>query len=63
MSKLPKVPLEKYLPEYTTGPDINKAAKHILWRFIQANRARLSIYPHLTQATDATNVRSIFAAC
>ena len=44
-SKLPKVPLEKYFPEYTGGPDINKAAKYILWRFMQANRARLSVYP------------------
>ena len=24
-SKLPKVPLERYFPEYTGGPDINKA--------------------------------------
>ncbi|KZP19910.1 guanine nucleotide-binding protein alpha-3 subunit [Athelia psychrophila] len=61
-AKLPKVPLEKYFPEYTAGPDINKAAKYILWRFMQANRARLSVYPHLTQATDTTNIRLVFAA-
>ncbi|KAG8901762.1 Guanine nucleotide-binding protein alpha-2 subunit [Tulasnella sp. 408] len=28
-AKLPKVPLEPYFPEYTGGPDINKAAKYI----------------------------------
>lgn len=39
------------------GVDINKAAKYILWRFTQTNRARLSVYPHLTQATDTSNVR------
>jgi len=39
------VSLEKYFPEYTAGPDINKAAKYILWRFMQANRAQLSVYP------------------
>ncbi|KAI0666966.1 G-protein alpha subunit [Trametes maxima] len=61
-SKLPKVPLERYFPEYTGGPDINKAAKYILWRFMQANRARLSVYPHLTQATDTSNIRLVFAA-
>ncbi|KAF5364744.1 hypothetical protein D9758_009302 [Tetrapyrgos nigripes] len=60
--KLPKVPLERYFPEYTGGPDINKAAKYILWKFMQANRARLSVYPHLTQATDTTNIRLVFAA-
>ena len=43
--KLPKVPLERYFQEYTGGPDINKAAKYILWRFMQKNRARLSVYP------------------
>ncbi|KAG8968856.1 Guanine nucleotide-binding protein alpha-2 subunit [Tulasnella sp. 419] len=61
-AKLPKVPLEKYFPEYTGGADINKAAKYILWRFTQANRARLSVYPHLTQATDTSNIRLVFAA-
>jgi len=61
-AKLSKVPLEKYFPEYTGGPDINKAAKYILWRFTQTNRARLNIYPHLTQATDTSNIRLVFAA-
>ncbi|KAG8917922.1 Guanine nucleotide-binding protein alpha-2 subunit [Tulasnella sp. 417] len=44
-AKLAKVPLERYFPEYTHGSDINKAAKYILWKFMQANRARLAIYP------------------
>jgi len=57
--KLPKVPLVHYFPEYTGGADINKAAKYILWRFTQTNRARLSVYPHLTQATDTSNVSRI----
>jgi len=56
------VRLEKYFSEYTGGDDINKAAKYILWRFMQANRARLSVYPHLTQATDTSNIRLVFAA-
>jgi len=60
--KLPKIPLERYFQEYTGGADINKAAKYILWRFMQKNRARLSVYPHLTQATDTGNVRLVFAA-
>ena len=40
-----KAPLERYFPEYTGGPDVDKAAKCILWRFIKANRANLSVYP------------------
>ncbi|KAF8319305.1 guanine nucleotide-binding protein alpha-3 subunit [Clavulina sp. PMI_390] len=60
--KLPRVPLIKYFPEYAGGADHNKAAKFILWKFTQANRARLSIYPHLTQATDTRNIRLVFAA-
>ena len=61
-SKIPKIPLEKYFPEYKGGPDINKAAKYILWRFMQCNRARLSVYQHLTQATDTSNIRLVFTA-
>jgi guanine nucleotide-binding protein G(i) subunit alpha len=60
--KLPKVPLVHYFPEYTGGSDINKAAKYILWRFTQTNRARLSVYPHLTQATDTSNVCSFHSS-
>jgi len=61
-AKLPRVPLEQYFPEYSGGADVNKAAKYILWRFTQTNRARLNIYPHLTQATDTSNIRLVFAA-
>ncbi|KAF8162435.1 guanine nucleotide binding protein, alpha subunit [Mycena galopus ATCC 62051] len=61
-AKLPKVPLQRYFPEYIGGNDINNAARFILWRFMQANRARLSVYPHLTQATDTSNIRLVFAA-
>jgi guanine nucleotide-binding protein subunit alpha len=61
--KLPKVPLVHYFPEYTGGADINKAAKYILWRFTQTNRARLSVYPHLTQATDTSNVSFACQVC
>ncbi|KAG6916393.1 hypothetical protein DXG01_007020 [Tephrocybe rancida] len=49
--KLPKVPLERYFPEYTGGPDINKAAKYVLLKFMHANQASVSVpprsvYPH-----------------
>jgi len=40
-----QVPLEHYFPEYIGGSDINKAAKYILWKFMQVNRAQLSVYP------------------
>ncbi|KAG8966888.1 Guanine nucleotide-binding protein alpha-2 subunit [Tulasnella sp. 419] len=61
-AKLPKSPLNKYFPEYTGGNDINKAAKYILWRFSLVNRAKLLMYPHLTQATDTSNIRLVFKA-
>ncbi|EDO18389.1 hypothetical protein Kpol_1013p63 [Vanderwaltozyma polyspora DSM 70294] len=60
--KLKRVPLENYFPDYTGGQDINKAAKYILWRFVQLNRANLNIYPHVTQATDTSNIKLVFAA-
>lgn len=55
-------PLADYFPEYTGGNDVNKAAKYILWRFTRVNRAKLQIYPHITQATDTSNIRLVFAA-
>ncbi|KAF7333929.1 Heterotrimeric G-protein alpha subunit [Mycena sanguinolenta] len=57
-----QIPLSTYFPEYIGGPDINNAARFVLWRFMQANRARLSVYPHLTHANDTANVRLVFAA-
>ncbi|QLL33754.1 hypothetical protein HG536_0F00790 [Torulaspora globosa] len=60
--KIQKVPLENYFPDYTGGQDINKAAKYILWRFVRLNRANLNIYPHVTQATDTSNIKLVFAA-
>ncbi|RIB12028.1 guanine nucleotide binding protein, alpha subunit [Gigaspora rosea] len=60
--KVPRVPLKDYFPEYLGGSDVKKAAKYILWRFTQTNRARLNIYPHITQATDTSNIRLVFSA-
>ncbi|KAJ7833258.1 guanine nucleotide binding protein, alpha subunit [Mycena olivaceomarginata] len=60
--KLPKIPLERYFPEYAGGNDLQKAAKYILWKFMQENRAKLAVYPHITQATNKKNIRLVFAA-
>jgi guanine nucleotide-binding protein G(i) subunit alpha len=60
--KLPKLALNQFFPEYKGGSDINKAAKYIYWRFMQVNRAKLTVFPHLTQATDTANIRIVFAA-
>lgn len=60
--KLEKFPLQNYFPEYRGGSSANNAAKFILWRFTQGNRAKLAIYPHLTQATDTKNIKLVFSA-
>jgi len=60
--KLFKSPLGNYFPDYSGGNDVNRAAKYLLWRFNQVNRAHLNLYPHLTQATDTSNIRLVFAA-
>jgi len=60
--KLGKSPLSNYFPDYSGGNDVNRAAKYLLWRFNQVNRAHLNLYPHLTQATDTSNIRLVFAA-
>ncbi|KAH6897854.1 guanine nucleotide binding protein, alpha subunit [Coprinopsis sp. MPI-PUGE-AT-0042] len=60
--KLRKVPLEQYFPEYTGGADVSKATKYIQWKFMQANRAQLRVYPHLLHDTCMANNRLVFAA-
>ncbi|CAN3375273.1 hypothetical protein DIURU_002155 [Diutina rugosa] len=60
--KLKYSPLENHFPDYTGGDNINKAAKYILWRFTQKNRSSLNIFPHVTQATDTSNIQLVFAA-
>ncbi|KAL1599874.1 Guanine nucleotide-binding protein alpha-2 subunit [Paraconiothyrium brasiliense] len=61
-AKLARSPLGNYFPDYSGGNDVNRAAKYLLWRFNQVNRAHLNLYPHLTQATDTSNIRLVFAA-
>ncbi|KAJ3552049.1 hypothetical protein NP233_g12963 [Leucocoprinus birnbaumii] len=60
-AKLSRVPLSGYFEEYTGGADLNKAAKYILWKFMQVNRARLSVYPHLAQTNIKIDTHLIFA--
>lgn len=60
--KLARNPLRNYFPDYSGGNDVNRAAKYLLWRFNQVNRAHLNLYPHLTDPNDTTNIRSVFAA-
>jgi len=43
--KLKKSPLVEYFPDYSGGEDVNRAAKYLLWRFNQVNRAHLNLYP------------------
>jgi guanine nucleotide-binding protein G(i) subunit alpha len=43
--KLGRSPLSNYFPDYTGGNDVNRAAKYLLWRFNQVNRAHLNLYP------------------
>jgi guanine nucleotide-binding protein G(i) subunit alpha len=43
--KLARSPLANYFPDYSGGNDVNRAAKYLLWRFNQVNRAHLNLYP------------------
>ncbi|KAJ7083882.1 heterotrimeric G protein alpha subunit 2 [Mycena epipterygia] len=60
--KLQEIPLNCYFPEYTGGKNLQKATRFILSRFMEANRARLSVYSYVTQATDMNNMRLVFKA-
>jgi guanine nucleotide-binding protein subunit alpha len=43
--KLSYSPFADYFPDCTAGTDANAAAKYLLWRFNQLNRAQLTLYP------------------
>ncbi|KAF8990182.1 heterotrimeric G-protein alpha subunit, GPA3-like protein, partial [Cyathus striatus] len=60
--KITKEPLEHHFPEYTGGCDVNKAKKYILMKFMMLKRARLSIYPHLTEATDDPHIVNLLSS-
>ncbi|KAI8150348.1 guanine nucleotide binding protein, alpha subunit [Fennellomyces sp. T-0311] len=45
VTKMARVPLERYFPDYSGGNDASKGAKYLLWRFNQTNRMKLKIYP------------------
>lgn len=47
--KLGRSPLSNYFPDYSGGNDVNRAAKYLLWRFNQVNRAHLNLYPQYVQ--------------
>ena len=44
-AKLGRSPLQVYFGDYSGGNDVNRAAKYLLWRFNQVNRAHLNLYP------------------
>lgn len=44
-AKIERSPLSNYFPEYSGGNDPNRAAKFLLWKFTQVNRAHLTLYP------------------
>lgn len=50
--KLQSKPLVNYFPDYTSGSDLNRSAKYILWRFNQLNHGHLDLYPHCCNPSD-----------
>jgi guanine nucleotide-binding protein G(i) subunit alpha len=60
--KLARSPLSNYFPDYSGGNDVNRAAKYILWRFIQVNRAHLHLYPKIVDPMDTSIISLVFAA-
>lgn len=58
--KLKRTPLEKFFPDYSGEKEPKKAAQFIRDKFLQKNKAKLAIFPHLTQATDTKNIKHVF---
>jgi GTPase SAR1 family protein len=62
--KVQRVTLKLCFPEYNGDNSFNDASDYIRGKFLEVNRdeGRL-IFPHLTCATDTTNVSKVFEAC
>lgn len=61
-TKLSKIPLSDYFPDYAGGESADRATKYILWHFNQANTANLTLYPYLTELSEPGNPQVIFDA-
>lgn len=63
LEKLPQSPIRNYFPNYKgADSDAKASVKHILSLLKARNRSSLIIYPHITQATDSSNIELVFAA-
>lgn len=61
--KIEEVPIEKYFPDYTDGPNYESACKYFSERFMQLNQSETKqIYVHYTCATDTNQIRFVMAA-
>ncbi|KAF8990192.1 G-protein alpha subunit [Cyathus striatus] len=58
--KIMKSPLEQHFPEYSGGCNVDKATKHILWKFMMLNRAKLNVFPHVIEGTFDNNIIKYF---
>jgi len=60
--KIKRVPLKEFFPAYEGGDDYEKATNFLYERFEELNKNRLTIYTHLTCATDTDNIKFVFQA-
>jgi len=59
--KIKRVNLTVCFPSYTGGNDFNKAIEHIKQQFLEQNtNTQKAIYPHVTCATDTSNIQHVF---
>jgi len=62
--KLSKVNIKCCFPEYDGDNSFSDASEYIKARFLEVNQdSNRLIFPHLTCATDTTNVSKVFEAC
>ncbi|OBA28228.1 guanine nucleotide binding protein, alpha subunit, partial [Hanseniaspora valbyensis NRRL Y-1626] len=63
LQKLPSSPIKNYFSNYKgKDTDAKASVKHILGLLKERNRSNLVLYPHITQATDSSNIELVFTA-
>lgn len=62
--KLPRVPLQNYLKEYTgASQNVEEASNFIIAMFENVSERNKLVFSHLTCATDTGNVQRVFDSC
>jgi len=61
--KIKRVHLSVCFDDYSGENTFEATSEYVKARFLEVNKAKKLIFPHLTTATDTRNIQRVFEAC